>query len=162
MVTCINELANVFHEEGLPVICVRHQVKADFSDANLRDKKRGNFITVEGTEGVELLDELSFKQGDITILKNRYSAFFGTNLKQILAELGVDTLVVCGINTQACVRTTVIDAFQYDIETIIATDATTSWDETYHKTTMRYFRESMDLPLLSNEEIIQLIKSSMK
>ncbi|MCQ3973488.1 MAG: hypothetical protein DPW09_08600 [Anaerolineae bacterium] len=39
---------------------------------------------------------------------SRYSTFFETDLDTFLSSLNPDVIVVCGVNTHACVRTTVI------------------------------------------------------
>ena len=157
LVEAINELVDEFHKRNMPVIWVRQKTKADHSDASLRDKKRQKWITVEGTQGIELLDELHYMQQDCTIFKNRYSAFFGSNLKSLLEQLGVDRLVVAGINTHACIRTSVIDAYQFDIKTIIPKDAVTSWDDEHHAITLRYFEKSMDLPVVDNKAVLTML-----
>ncbi len=42
------------------------------------------------------------RRGDFVIEKRRYSAFFQTGLRLLLDELGVDTLICCGMDTNIC------------------------------------------------------------
>ena len=64
------------------------------------------------------------------IVKKRYSAFFGTGLDEdILAELKPDTILLAGINTHACIRTTAIDAYQRDWPVVLALDCIDSYDQ---------------------------------
>ena len=65
--------------------------------------------SVRGTEGAEVIEELKPIRQDEILLKRRFSAFFGTDLDQTLRLLGVDTVVVTGINTQVCVFATAMD-----------------------------------------------------
>ena len=51
------------------------------------------------------------------------SAFFHTNLDDMLRRMGVKTVVLCGTQYPNCVRGTANDAMSYDYETIIDTDA---------------------------------------
>ena len=57
---------------------------------------------------------MDFAPWDPVIVKKRYSAFSKTDLEDVLQRLMPDELVLAGINTHACVRTTAIDAYQRD------------------------------------------------
>jgi nicotinamidase-related amidase len=48
---------------------------------------------------------------DITLLKPRHSAFYGSPLELLLREMGAEELVVCGVATDMCVQMTAADAF---------------------------------------------------
>jgi nicotinamidase-related amidase len=135
LVVSINELTQAFRRHGEPVIWVRQEFAPDLSDAFLEMRKQGIRVTIAGTNGCEILAELDRQPPDKTIVKKRYSAFFGTDLDATLASLRPTALVVAGINTHACVRTTVIDAYQRDYEVILATDCIASYDEDHHEIT---------------------------
>ena len=152
LVTAINELVGDFRELCRPVIWVRQEFKSDLSDAFLDMRKQNVSITIAGTEGAEILAELDVRPGDTVIVKKRYSAFFGTQLGGLLAGLGPDALVVAGVNTHACVRTTVIDAYQRDYEVIVASECTASRDEEHHEITRRYLASGI-ARFMSNTEI---------
>ena len=72
------------------------------------------------------------------LVKKRYSAFFGTDLDETLAVIRPEILVLAGINTHACVRTTAIDAYQRDYEVLVASDCVASYDAGHHEVTKRY------------------------
>ena len=152
LTTSINELVDIARDKGLPIIWVRQEFKDDLSDAFLEMKKSGKKRTIEGTDGCQLLPELNHRENDYEIIKKRYSAFFGTNLDYLLGRLGVDTLILAGINTHACVRTAAVDACQRDYEVILATDCIDSYDEEFHKVSLRYLVRTISVPL-SNDEI---------
>jgi len=65
-------------------------------------------------------------------------------------------LVVAGINTHACIRTTVVDAYQRDYEVILATDCIASYDEAHHELTKQYLDVAI-AQLLPNAKIIQML-----
>jgi nicotinamidase-related amidase len=46
-------------------------------------------------------------------------------------------VVVAGINTHACVRTTVIDAYRRDDAVVLATECIASYDKAHHAITKR-------------------------
>lgn len=65
-----------------------------------------------------ILPELDVGSGDHLVIKRSYSAFFDTELHDLLQRLLVTGLVVGGVNTYACVRCTTIDAYQHDYDPI--------------------------------------------
>jgi ureidoacrylate peracid hydrolase len=77
---------------------------------------------VEGTWGAEVVDELGARADEIHLLKRRYSAFFGTDLDLTLKDCGVDQLVIFGVVTNICVRSTVHDAFFEGYEVVVPAD----------------------------------------
>src|SRR5690606_591882 len=123
---------------GQPVIWVRQEFAPDLSDAFLLMRKTGTKVTIAGTEGCELLPDLARLETDRVIVKKRYSAFFRTELDEVLAELGTRTLVLAGINTHACVRMAAIDAYQRDFDVIVAVECVASYDAEHHRVTLRY------------------------
>jgi nicotinamidase-related amidase len=86
------------------------------------------------------------------------SAFFGIELEATLNRVRPEVLVVAGINTHACVRTTVIDAYQRDYEVVVATECIASYDDAQHEMTKRYLDGAIAC-LLPNREIIRMLAS---
>jgi len=78
---------------------------------------------VEGTWGTEIIEDLGARDDDIHVIKRRYSAFFGTDLDLTLKDLMVDQLVVMGVVTNICVRSTVHDGFFNGYEIVVPHDA---------------------------------------
>ena len=77
---------------------------------------------VEGTKGIEIIDELEPLPGDLRIVKRRYSCFLGTDLELLLGNLGVETLLVTGVDSNVCVLWTVGEAFQRDYHVRVIED----------------------------------------
>jgi nicotinamidase-related amidase len=140
LVSSINELVAVFRSRGWPVVWVRQEFAPDLSDAFLAMRDHNRPITIAGTDGCQILSDLDYHDRDPVITKKRYSAFFGTNLDELLKSLKPDSVVITGTNTHACVRTSAIDAYQRDYRVVIAADAVASYDEEHHQVTLRYLR----------------------
>jgi nicotinamidase-related amidase len=138
LVASVNRLAAAFRQARQPIVWVRQEFAPDLSDAFLRARRENHRVTIAGTDGCELLPELECHASDMVLVKKRYSAFFGTNLDEILAATRPGNLVLAGINTHACVRTTAIDAYQRDYEVIVASDCVASYDAEHHEVTKRY------------------------
>jgi ureidoacrylate peracid hydrolase len=77
---------------------------------------------IEGTWGVEIVEELGARPDDIHVIKHRYSGFFQTDLDLVLKDMLVDQLVVFGVVTNICVRSTVHDAFFNGYEVVVPRD----------------------------------------
>lgn len=133
-----NELVRALRQAGAPVIWVRQEFKPDLTDAFLDMRDKDISITIEGTEGAQIHDGLARRADDIVIIKKRYSAFFGTNLDEVIATAGIDELVLCGINTHACIRMAAIDAYQRDIRVVLARDCIGSYDDEHARVSLAY------------------------
>jgi nicotinamidase-related amidase len=138
LVAAISALVDAFRAAGHPVAWVRQEFAPDLSDA-FREMRRDNIrVTIAGTPGSEIIPELAPRPDDLHVIKKRYSAFFGTQLDEIIGARGVDTLVLAGVNTHACVRMTAIDAYQRDLAVIIGREAVGSYDREHAAVSLRY------------------------
>ena len=75
-----------------------------------------------GTRGAEIVDELDVHDSDLVVPKRRYSAFFATDLDLLLRERDIDTVVVAGVVTNICVRSTVHDALFLGYDVLVCSD----------------------------------------
>ncbi len=153
-----NELAAMCREASVPVVWVRQEFAPDLSDATLEVKRGGIRVVIAGTPGAALLPELDAQLSDHFLVKKRYSAFFGTNLDELLRELGRDRLIIAGINTHACIRATVVDAYQRDLEVILAKECIDSHDPEHHEVSWRYMEGKLGQGL-GNGEIRALLRT---
>lgn len=158
LVAATNQLTEAVRGAGQPVIWVRQEFRPDLSDAFLDMRRRGVALTIVGTEGSKILPELKQAASDHVVVKKRYSAFYGTGLDDLLAALGARALVIGGINTHACVRTTVIDAYQRDYDVTLASECIGSYDAEHHDITVRYL-DGQIARLSSNADIIERLRS---
>lgn len=162
LVSSINTLADFFNEHHLPIFWIVQHYKADLSDAPLLMKKEKRLEMVEEGDGWKVLPELHYVEGkDELIIKKRYSAFFRTPLKEKLDQNNVDTLVIAGINTHACVRVTSIDAYQFDYSVIWPKEGIASSLPEFERETIHYMVGGL-VQLMETEAIKQLISTSWK
>jgi nicotinamidase-related amidase len=81
---------------------------------------------LEGSPGTQIIPEL-YREGDYVIdNKKRLDCFYGTDLRQLLDALGVETVVLMGINTNTCVLNTSFTAFNYDYRVVVLSDCVAS------------------------------------
>ncbi|MDD1654499.1 MAG: cysteine hydrolase [Methanomicrobiales archaeon] len=135
----IRSLLDLFRDRRLPVVHVLRVHRPDGSDVEIMRQEifRRTPFAVEGTEGAEVISELAPVRGEFTIRKIRMSAFLGTDLDLLLRSIGVDTVVVAGIQTPNCIRTTVFDAMAHNYRTVLVSDAVAAQDEEIHRCNVR-------------------------
>jgi nicotinamidase-related amidase len=63
-----------------------------------------------GGASAQIAKLLKPQKGDLSVLKPRHSAFYGTPLEFLLEELDVRSLIVTGLSTDICVFATAQDA----------------------------------------------------
>lgn len=71
------------------------------------------------------------------IVKNRYSAFHGTGLLDLLRSNGVSQVMICGLVTHLCCESTARDAFMNDLDVFFAIDGTASYTEELHLSALK-------------------------
>lgn len=76
----------------------------------------------DDTWGGAVVDGLAPESHDLIVVKRRYSGFFQTDLDLTLRDMKVDTVIVIGVVTNICVRSTVHDAFFHGYKVIVPHD----------------------------------------
>jgi nicotinamidase-related amidase len=135
----IRALLGKFRSENRPVFHVLRIHRKDGSDVEIirLDLFRKHPFAVEGTRGAQVVDELMPAPGEYIIPKIRMSAFIGTELDLMLRNLAITELVVTGIQTPNCIRTTVFDAIAYNYPVILVDDAVGAKNEAVHRANMQ-------------------------
>jgi ureidoacrylate peracid hydrolase len=77
---------------------------------------------IEGEWGCRVIDDLAPREDDIFVVKRRYSGFFNTDLDLTLEDMAIDTVIVMGVVTNICVRSTVHDAFFHGYQVVVPED----------------------------------------
>jgi len=81
-------------------------------------------VLTKGTPGVEICSELAPAPGDLVLQRNRYSAFYNTELDDLLRSRGIDTIVIGGYSTNFCCDSTARDANFRDYNVVFLSDGT--------------------------------------
>ncbi|NLI54423.1 MAG: cysteine hydrolase [Clostridiales bacterium] len=108
-------LIDAAHAGGTEVIYVRH------------DSGPGDVLEAD-TPGWQLDRSLSPRSNERIFDKRFGSAFRKTGLHEYLQERDISRLVVCGMQTEHCIDTSVKVAFEHDYEVFIPSGATTTYD----------------------------------
>ena len=113
---------------------------------------------VEGSEGHRFWPELDVKDGDLTIRKNRFSAFLpgSSDLAERLWERGVDTVVITGTLTSVCCESSARDAMMRNFKTIMVSDANAAMTDEDHQAALTSFYQAFG-DVYSTDEVIELL-----
>ena len=94
--------------------------KAVFGNATKRAKEPTTMTAL----AVEFPQMIRPRKDEYVVHKARASAFFGTHLITYLTRKNVDSLIVTGVSTSGCVRSTVIDGYSYGFPVFVVEEAT--------------------------------------
>lgn len=133
-VSGISDTVDKARQSGVKIIWVKRVHKADGSDMEPHRKRmleeRGLMEVMapdsKGINSIEDAEGLFPHEEDMTLIKLRYSSFFGTGLDETLKEMGIDTIVLTGTTTPNCVRATAFDGISYDYNTVVLDDLCSS------------------------------------
>ena len=123
VVACVKEMPELLERaraKSVPVLHTRIRfTPPHYADGGIWIQKAPVLkALVAGNPYAEFCEEVVPREGEIVIVKQYASAFFGTALIGTLNGLGVDTLIITGCTTSGCVRATAVDALQHGIRPI--------------------------------------------
>lgn len=136
----VNQLVAAAREAGRPVywvtmvwdsaedggLLVERSPMKDIADAHRR-----------GSWGACLHERLDVQAEDRIVEKRRFSAFFDTDMHDILRRDGISSLVVGGVRTDFCVESTVRDAFFHDYAVSVVEPAVAGYVPDLHANSLR-------------------------
>jgi biuret amidohydrolase len=133
------KVLDVFRGKHLTVLHTREGHRPDLSDCPPSKRARGNLkigigdkgpmgrVLVRGEHGHGIIEELAPLASETVIDKPGKGAFFATDLDLILKNLGIRSLIVCGVTTEVCVQTTVREANDRGYECLVLEDCVASY-----------------------------------
>ncbi|MGH9952531.1 MAG: cysteine hydrolase family protein [Nitrososphaeraceae archaeon] len=118
-------------------------------------------ICVRGTWDAKTIDEIKPADSDHVVIKRRDSAFQDTELRVWLQSEGINTLIICGVDTSICVETSLRDAFNIGYDVILISDATASGINKHYETTLERVRDYYGL-VMTVERFFRIVNSLKK
>jgi nicotinamidase-related amidase len=160
----IKEVTRLFRAAGRPVIYTRFvtgeqetllwtwspQIRPPVCCCRRGFLRRYEDIKAE-RECMAVIDELAVEPGDYVVDKYWYGAFYRTNLLDILAAEGVDTVVLSGTVTQICVEETARGSFQHGFKTVVLSDCVSSFAPDLQAATLKNHAMKFGMVLDSRE-----------
>ncbi|MDA8211825.1 MAG: cysteine hydrolase [Clostridia bacterium] len=130
----LQDLVKFAHANEIQVVFVQEAHRKNDADFKVRPVH-----AIKGTWGSDFIDGLrpDEEKGDYIVQKRRHSGFSYTDLDLFLREEGIDTVVVTGVWTNVCVRSTASDALYHTYKVICISDCCASKDEEMHLSGLR-------------------------
>ncbi|WP_029041309.1 isochorismatase family protein [Cucumibacter marinus] len=156
IVSPLADMIPKFQEAGIPVIwTVQEHFARDHSRARKKlaghTAKRKQVSALAGTWDEQIVDELkplSEVNPEFVIRKHRFGAFYETRLEMMLKMLGTRHLFVTGATTNACVETSIREAYLRDLDVVAIDDCISGvngdWEATAKQVWQQYFCEISD------------------
>ena len=129
----LNALRETYMTQGLPIVWTRH-LNTD-QDASSMSRWWRDVIERENPLS-EISSALDTSSG-IVIEKTQYDAFYKTDLEADLREKDVRQIVISGVMTHLCCETTARSAFMRGFDVFFLVDGTATYNEDFHRATLR-------------------------
>ena len=145
----IQRLQGVFRSRGLPLIfCIAGSYTEDGRDLPqwLSDFNQLSLVLL-GQRSIPMVDDPSWQidesisplPGEIVLNKTSSGPLNSTKLDQTLHNMGINSLVVCGLTTAVCVTQTARETADRGFRVIVAEDACTEMSEEMHQAALETF-----------------------
>ena len=99
----------------------------------------------QSTWGWEISEKFAPDNESIIVDKLRASGFLGTPLEIILRANSIESVVVCGGQTDGCVLFTAFDSLQLGFFTVVVEDAVADFSQEKHDSGLSVLRRRVDL-----------------
>lgn len=118
----ISKIKEWAKNNNIPVFYTKESHRTQKVDFGLELERSEPEHCLEGTPGIEILDELEPDDDDYVIIKRRYSGFYLTDLEILMKGLKKNCLIITGAATNVCVYATALDTQQRDMNAIVLSD----------------------------------------
>ena len=150
----VDKIRETYETLGLPIVWTRHlNTPAD----------AGNMSTwwrelIQRENPLSEIDPFFTPSSGNLIEKSQYDAFYKTNLDLRLQKLDVKQIVIAGVMTHLCCETTARSAFMLGYDVFFLIDGTATYNEDFHRATLRNLLHGFATPFLC-EEILSTTKA---
>lgn len=151
----IARLCRIARKKGIPVVFA-NDAHYEGIDHELELWGRHG---IAGSPEAQPSPQLELQEGDFVVEKSKYSAFFQTRMRTLLQDLGVKTIVMCGFDTNICVKHTAADAYFNHFDIVVVTDATGTFLIGDQAEGLDYMKKCYAARLATTDEVAELFES---
>lgn len=167
----VQKLLSAARESNVMVIYALHSISPGLaSDApsglsyhvpmGADPSKPNDFLTIEGTWGYKVIDELAPAGADRVLPFNRGDPFIATSLEQVLRSHGKESILFAGTETQATIESASRSAANRDFYRLLVKDCIASTNQEAHDA---MFKINMGrVPMATSDEVVAVWKSSLE
>lgn len=156
LVRNIAALAGAARARGLPVFYTAQNGDQDRRDRGLQADLWGPGMR-HVPEHQPIVAPLAPQDGDIVLVKHRYSAFQRAQLDELLRARGRDQLIVCGVYAHIGCMLTAAEAFQRDIHPFMAADALGDFSRQWHDAALAQAADCLAV-IRSTRQIVEALQ----
>ncbi|MCG6966606.1 MAG: cysteine hydrolase [Chromatiaceae bacterium] len=131
----LRALQESFRNGGIDVIHARIACLLDDGrDRSLSQKMPGwnDLLMPKSSEQSQIVPQLAPRAGEIVVTKTTDSALTGTNLRLVLANMGIRNVIVTGIYTDQCVSSTVRSLADESFNVVVVEDCCAAGTDELH------------------------------
>lgn len=143
LVRNIQELLNFCRLCRIPVFHCITMVRADGSNRMPHWQTSDRQECLEGTTGADHHELLRPDEDEPVFGKSFFSAFGNPDLYQTLKAAGIDQIILAGLYTHACIRSTALDAYQAGFKVHIPTGCTGSCEPDHARISLEYLDQRL-------------------
>lgn len=153
---------------GMPVLWTLQEhferdVKRERKRLAPHTAKRKGIVALAGSWDAAIVDDLAdlADEPSFIVRKHRFGGFYETRMNQLLQMLGAEAVFITGLTTNACVETTIREAYLRDYDVVAIEDCISgvrpAWEDTALEVWQQYFAETCS----SSEFVAWLDKQSL-
>ncbi len=147
------QLLAAYREKNLPILFTYFAVKEPEEDPIKRWWGESVFDKSIESRIVKILEPLPHEK---VIRKNNYNAFYNTDAEQFLKQKGIKNVLISGVLTNLCCETTAREAFIRNFDVFFLLDATATYNEEMHLSSLCSLSYGFATPVASEEIMKQL------
>ncbi len=107
----------------------------------------------------EIREELAPLSGETVVRKTTNGAFNGSDIERVLRQAGIESLVITGVATNACVETTARDAADRGYACVLVDEGTADYDAQAHRAALAGFYVNFGRVAASADEVIAALEA---
>lgn len=125
--------------------------------------KRKQVSALAGSWDAQIVDELAdlVTNPSLVIRKHRFGGFYETRLNVVLEMLGAEAVMVVGLTTNACVETTIREAYLRDFDVIGVTDCVAGVNPDWEVSAQHVWRQYFGITVPSVDVIDWIDRASV-
>lgn len=170
MIAATMKVLDAARAHGVPVVFVQNYLSPEptlgpwlecvFRNLDFLSEGDPTLFVVGGTWGAETIDDLAPEPSEAIVMAPRSSAFFQTNLDQILRSKGIKSLVCTGASTEGSLDSTVRDGLLHDYYTVVLEDCVASHRDELGELALLLLRSRTEIT--NSDEVIEMWRNGPK
>ena len=160
----LNRTLQAARKKGMKIIFTSMSFSNDYRE--MGERPYGILAAVKesaafkrGSWGADIAESIDVEKDDIVIQKSTMCAFKQTELKEVLAKTGVETIVFGGLVTDLCLETSMRSAYDMGYEVISLVDCMASLNQTTHENSVAENFPLFSKPTMHSAFIAELGKA---